>query len=271
MSDAADPDTLRWIDNHCHLDIDGDRSGAALDAQLNTARDAGVVGVVCVGVDVESSRRCLDLASTYDAVWATAGVHPHEASGGIDGLDELLRGASGPSARPVAVGECGLDHHYDHSEPGDQREVFVRQIALANELALPLVIHTREAWDETFEILDAEGTPQRTVFHCFTGGPVEASECLDRGAMLSISGIVTFGSADDLRDAVTATPLDHLMVETDAPFLTPVPHRGKPNTPAWVPLVGAAVARCKGVTLAEVARATTANATEFYGLDPIGR
>jgi TatD DNase family protein len=138
---------------------------------------------------------------------------------------------------------------------------------MAHEHDLPLVIHTREAWEDTFAVLDTEGIPARTVFHCFTGGPGEAERCVERGALLSISGIVTFPSARELREAVQRTPLDRLMVETDSPYLAPVPHRGRPNVPAFVGLVGAAVAELHGQQVAEVARSTTSNAESFYGLD----
>ena len=250
-----------WIDNHCHLDgVDDVR------AVLDEALAAGVEELICVGVEVADSRHCLEIASHHDRVWATAGVHPHEASDGIDGLEDLIRGGAGGSL-PVAVGECGLDYHYDHSPAADQREVFARQIGLANEYGLPLVIHTRSAWDETFEILDAEGVPERTVFHCFTGGSAEAFRCLDRGALLSISGIVTFRSAADVREAVLSAPLERLMVETDSPFLAPVPNRGRTNRPAWVGIVGEAVASLKQLPAEDVARVTAATTRAFYGLD----
>jgi TatD DNase family protein len=147
-----------------------------------------------------------------------------------------------------------------------QREVFARQIALAHDHDLALVIHTREAWRETFAILEAEGVPERTVFHCFTGGPHEARHCLDLGAYLSFSGIVTFPSATDVRLAAELCPLDRLLVETDSPYLAPVPHRGRPNRPAYVPVVGAAIAHTKATTAEAVARATATNATSRYRL-----
>jgi TatD DNase family protein len=146
--------------------------------------------------------------------------------------------------------------------------VFAAQVALAHAHDLPLVIHTREAWDDTFAVLEAEGVPRRTVFHCFTGGAAEARRCLAAGAVLSISGIVTFRSADDIREAVALAPLDRLMVETDSPFLTPAPHRGRPNLPGYLPLVGAAIAQVKAVGLDEVAAATWTTAAAFYALDP---
>src|SRR5205085_12334290 len=183
----------------------------------------------------------------------TAGVHPHEADGGIDGLEALL-------AEPeiVAVGECGLDFFYDHSARDAQAEVFAAQIALAHAHDLALVIHTRDAWDDTFAILEAAGVPERTVFHCFSGGPEEARRCLDLGAYLSFSGIVTFKTADDLRAAAALCPVDRVLVETDSPYLAPVPHRGRPNQPAFVPLVGAAVAAVQGRPVEDVEAATWA-------------
>ena len=151
-----------WFDNHCHLGPDASEVVAR-------AREAGVVGMVTVGCDLEDSRAALATASAYDDVWATAGVHPHEARHGVAGLADLLSGA-------VAVGEAGLDFHYDHSPRPAQRDAFAAQVALANGHELPLVVHTREAWAETFDLLDVEGVPARTVFHCFTGGPDEARE-----------------------------------------------------------------------------------------------
>lgn len=258
---ATAPPAPGWIDNHCHLD--GEDDPAAL---VDDARSAGVTDLVTVGTSVERSAACLRLASTLDGVWCTAGVHPHEARRGCGGLRDLLE-AGVAGGRLVAVGECGLDFHYDHSPRSEQAAVFAEQVALAHELDLPLVIHTREAWEETFAILDTEGVPARTVFHCFTGGPDEARAALDRGAHLSVSGIVTFPGADELRAAVAAAPLDRLLVETDAPYLAPVPHRGRRNRPAWVAVVGAAVAALVGREAGEVARVTSANARAVYGLD----
>ena len=153
------------------------------------------------------------------------------------------------------MGECGLDYHYDHSPRDVQRDVFAAQIGLAHAHDLPLVIHTREAWDDTFAILAAEGVPERTVFHCFTGGPDEAGAGLDLGAHLSFSGIVTFKTADDVRAAAALCPLDRLLVETDAPTWPRCPHRGRPNRPALVPLVGAGVAEVRGQDVEAVAEA----------------
>ena len=254
-SDLA-PGALRWTDDHCHLPDDGTAAEV-----LTAARAAGVERFVHVGTDLESSRAARAIAAAHDGVWATAGVHPHEARHGIEGLAVLL-------ADPwcVAVGECGFDFHYDHSPRDVQRDVFAAQVALANAHDKALVIHTREAWQETFEVLDAEGTPDRTVFHCFTGGAEEADECLARGGHLSFSGIVTFPKADDVKAAAARCPLDRMLVETDSPYLAPVPNRGRPNEPAWVPLVGAGVAAASGHDVAAVADATWRNAARVYRL-----
>ena len=187
----------------------------------------------------------------------------------MDGLDALLAAELGDGTGEadrvvVGIGECGLDYHYDHSPRPIQREAFALQIELARIHGLALVVHTREAWDDTFDLLAANGVPDRTIIHCFTGGPDEARRCLDLGASLSFSGVVTFKNAADVREAAALCPMDRLLVETDSPFLTPVPHRGSPNEPSRVPLVGAAIAQVKGVETAVVASTSTANARRAF-------
>jgi TatD DNase family protein len=247
---------VRWTDDHCHLGHLEDVAVALADAA-----EAGVARVVDVGTDLADSTAAADRAVEHPTVWATAGLHPHEAKHGLDGIEALL-------ARDEvrAVGECGLDYHYDHSPRDVQRDVFRAQVELAHRHDRALVIHTREAWDDTFAVLDQVGMPPRTVFHCFSGGAVEADRALALGAHLSFSGIVTFPSAEELRDAVRRCPLDRLLVETDAPFLTPVPHRGKPNRPGLVTLVGEKVAEVQDLASDVVAEATWANATRVYEL-----
>jgi TatD DNase family protein len=164
----------------------------------------------------------------------------------------------------VGVGECGLDYHYEHSPREVQMPAFAEQIALAKEHGLTLVVHTRDAWADTWDILDAEGAPENTIIHCFTGGPEEARGCLDRGAYLSFSGIVTFKNAAELREAAVLCPMDRMLVETDAPFLAPVPHRGRPNEPAHVGIVGTAIADLRGIAPAELAAATSTNALRAF-------
>jgi TatD DNase family protein len=228
---------------------------------VHDARAAGVTRLITVGTDLAQSAAVVAVANAHDGVWAAVGLHPHDAGQGVATIVPLL-----DAPKVVAVGECGLDYHYDHSPRDVQRAAFAEQIALAHERDLALVIHTREAWDETLEILTTEGVPTRTVLHCFTGGPDEARRCLDLGAHLSFSGIVSFKAADDVRQAAALCPLDRLLVETDAPFLAPVPHRGQPNRPAWVPVVGAAVAAAKGVPVEEIERASWDNATAVFNL-----
>lgn len=250
---------MAWTDQHCHID-----PGEVGAAQVAAAREAGVERMITVGCDLAQSTDMATIAAEHHGVYATAGVHPHEASQGIGGIADLLE-----LPHVVAVGEAGLDYHYDHSPRGAQRDVFAAQIQMANERSMPLVIHSRSAWDETFEILDREGTPERTVLHCFTGGPDEAREGLARGTMISFAGIITFPSGQDLRDAAAITPLDRVLVETDSPYLAPVPNRGKKNQPAWVPIVGAAVAEAMDVPVETVEAATWANAAAFYDLDAV--
>jgi len=250
-----------WADSHCHLQYEGITEDA-----LARAAEAGVGRIICVGTDAPQSEKAIEVARAHPGtVWATVGLHPHDAIQGVEGIVGLL----GPP-EVVGIGECGLDYHYDHSPREIQREAFAAQIGLAHQHGLALVIHTREAWDDTFAILRTEGVPERTVFHCFTGGPTEARRCLDLGASLSFSGIVTFKTAGDVREAAALAPLDRILVETDAPYLTPVPHRGAPNGPVFVALVGAAVAAAKGLPVEDVEAATWANTAALFGLPTAG-
>ena len=246
-----------WFDTHCHLQYEGISEGA-----LARAADAGVARMVCVGTDADTSAEAVAIATSHPGrVWATVGVHPHDAGAGVGDFVGRLASA-GPV---VAIGECGLDYHYDHSPREDQRVVFAQQVEMAVERGLALVVHSRQAWDDTFEILSAGGA-ERVVMHCFTGGPQEARRALDLGAWVSFSGIVTFKSAEDVRAAAALVPLDRLLVETDSPYLAPVPYRGRANEPALVPIVGAAIARARGVPVDIVREATWENAHAAFGL-----
>jgi TatD DNase family protein len=255
-----------WFDSHCHLQ-DQYRGDDALAEALDRAREAGVTRMVCVGTDAATSHEALRIARASDGVWATAGQHPHEASAGTAAVTELVESTVGGADRVlVAVGECGLDYYYEHSPRDAQRDAFAAQIALAHRHALALVIHARDAWSDLFDVLAAEGVPERTVLHCFTGGPDEVRRCLDAGMHVSFSGIVTFKNASDVRDAALLCPLDRLLVETDAPFLAPVPHRGRTNEPAWVPFVGEAIASLRGIEPAELAASSAAAAATVFGI-----
>lgn len=248
--------TVEWIDSHCHLDDERLPADAVEDAVAY-----GVTGIVTVGVDAARSARCIAIAAAHDNVWATVGLHPHDASQGLESLMPLL-----DEPKVVAVGECGLDYHYDHSPRAIQREMFAAQVALASERNLALVIHTREAWDDTFDILTTVGVPARTVFHCFSGGEVEARRALDLDVYLSFSGIVTFKGADDVRGAATLCPLSRLLVETDAPYLAPHPHRGRSNRPSFLPITGAALAALHRVDIEVLAATSSVNAEVAFGI-----
>ncbi|MFP5316840.1 MAG: TatD family hydrolase [Acidimicrobiia bacterium] len=246
-----------WTDTHCHLQYDGLPADA-----VERAAAQGVQRIICIGTDAATSKEAIVAAAAAPGrVWATVGVHPHEAKHGTDDILPLL-----DQPGVVGVGECGLDYHYDHSPRDIQRAVFAAQIALARIHDKALVIHTREAWDETFAILRDESVPERVVFHCFSGGPAEAKLALDMGAYLSFSGILTFKGADDVRAAAAKCPPDRLLVETDAPYLAPVPHRGRSNEPAHVAVVGAALAALRAEDEARIARLTWANAAKVFNL-----
>jgi TatD DNase family protein len=268
-------DDATWIDSHCHLQDTYRPEGLDLLEAVTEAAAAGVVGMVCVGTDAATSRQAVGLAADIRdraargqgvpegfGAWATVGLHPHDASKGLEEVHGVLdKAMAAPGRVVVAVGECGLDYHYDHSPRPAQREMFAAQLALARRHELTLVVHSRDAWDDTFAILDSPDRPERVVIHCFTGGPEEARRCLDLGAYISFSGIVTFKNADEVRAAAAFCPLDRLLVETDAPFLAPAPHRGKENRPAYVPLVGSAVAAVRDMPIGALAE-TTRRATQ---------
>jgi TatD DNase family protein len=253
-----------WADSHCHLTFDGpDGSGPVPASAIAEARVAGVTRLITIGTDAGESEAAIELAHAYEGVWATVGLHPHDA---VQGVDEIAALLERPDPGVVGVGECGLDYHYDHSPREVQREAFAAQVQLANDLDLTLVVHTREAWDDTFDILTTTGVPERWILHCFSGGPSEAARGLEMGAMLSFSGIVTFKSADDVRAAAAVCPLDRLLVETDSPYLAPVPYRGRRNTPAFVPVIGAAIAAVRGESPEMVEDATWANTAAVFRL-----
>lgn len=244
------------IDSHAHLDFEeyGD-----LDEVVARAKAAGLVHVVAVG-QYPHPERAVELARRDRGFFsATAGIHPHDAAqAGDEDFDQLRKLCAGPDV--VAVGECGLDFHYDRSPRDQQREVFVRQIKLARELGKPLVVHTREADLETADILARELGPDGGVIHCFTSDWTAAQRYLALGLSISFSGVLTFRNAGALRDAAARTPLDRILVETDCPFLAPIPFRGKRNEPAHVVHTAAMLAEVKKIPLRDVELATTANA-----------
>lgn len=254
------------IDTHTHLDdarYDSDR-----EAMIARARDAGVEAFVTIGCDLATSRAAIGLADRYPFVYASIGVHPHEVKHiGDMWYDEFRRLAM--HKKVVAYGEIGLDYHYNHSSPKDQRNRFREQVALARELKLPVIIHTREAQEDTIAILKEEkASDVGGVFHCFSGDAWLAKDALDLGFYLSFSGVLTFQNAAVLRDIAKTVPLDRLLIETDCPYLTPVPHRGKRNEPAYVSLVAGQLAQIfsSDPTLSTdtIGRITTENAKRLF-------
>lgn len=254
------------VDTHTHLDdarYDPDR-----EAMLTRALEAGVETMVTIGCDLATSRAAVDLAARHPCLYATVGVHPHEAKQiGDDWYVELQHLARDPKV--VAYGEVGLDYHYNHSPPHLQRARFREQVGLARELRLPLVIHTREAQADTVAILREERAADvGGVFHCFSGDDWLARQALDLGFYLSFSGVVTFRNADALREIVKWAPPDRLLVETDCPYLAPVPHRGKRNEPAHIRHVAETIAAVKSsaspTTVEDIARVTSRNARRLF-------
>lgn len=242
------PGGLTLVDTHAHLDLLEEDVGEA----LQRAHEVGVAEVITVGINLGSSRRAVEMAHTYLGVHAVIGVHPHEAADlDREALRELKHLASDPAV--VGIGETGLDLYRNLSPRPDQERAFRSQLELALELALPVVVHDREAHDETLRILEEYAPFEgKLVMHCFSGGLEMAHAVLEMGGYISVAGPVTFHNARRLQDIVRALPLDRLLVETDCPFLSPHPYRGKPNSPARLVLIASKVADLKGVPLEEL-------------------
>lgn len=263
-----DPGPAALIDTHCHVqteEFDSDR-----EAVLDRARGAGVETLVVVGGagDLSANDKAVALAERRAGLFATVGMHPHDAKdAGAEAMDRLRSLAGHPKV--VAIGETGLDFHYEHSPRQVQRDMFERFVAMALETRLPIVVHNRESDREVAETIRDRGKGKLTgVIHCFSSDADAARSFLDLGFYLSFSGIVTFRNADALRDVARWVPLDRLLVETDAPFLAPVPKRGQRNEPAHVRFVAETLARVRGVDVEEVAHATSRNARTLFGLPP---
>ncbi|SDC49053.1 TatD DNase family protein [Geodermatophilus telluris] len=262
------------LDSHTHLDIvlngfrtDEPADDTAVDAEIAAATAVGVPRLVQVGVDVASSRWSAALAERHPQVLAAVAVHPNEAGGGAaddDALAEIDRLAALPRVR--AVGETGLDRFRTGPEGWAAQEASFRaHVRIAKEHGVALVVHDRDAHEEVLRVVDDEGAPEHVVMHCFSGDAAFATACVERGFVLSFAGTLTFGNAGDLRAAAAATPVDQLLVETDAPFLTPVPHRGRPNASRLVPHTVRALAEVTGVELGQLCDALTRNAERVFG------
>jgi TatD DNase family protein len=259
-----------FVDSHAH--IDGEEYDADRDAVVERAREAGVRAILNVGTGEPQSgafERAVRVAESYERVYAAVGVHPHDAKLFDAESAERLERLARESSRVIAWGEIGLDYHYDHSPREVQREVFRRQLGIARGMLLPVIIHSREADEDTVDILreEMDGSDMRGIMHCFGGGPRMAEDVLELGFMISFAGNVTFKKAEDLREVARRIPLERLLVETDCPFLTPVPYRGRRNEPARVREVAECLAGLHGLTTEEVGRITSENFSRFFNLD----
>ncbi|MDA8025530.1 MAG: TatD family hydrolase [Actinomycetota bacterium] len=264
---------MNWFDSHCHLEPEIDL--ADLEVKL---KERSVEGLVNIGTTMETSRRAPVVARRVkDAipelvVGASLGIHPHDGAA-VEGdkyreFDELIGVTK--EAYPdllVGIGECGLDYYYDYCDRKVQREAFVAQIESAIKYDLPVIIHTRDAWDDTFAILD-DFRHHRYILHCFTGGPSEVERLLGYNTVISFSGVVTFKKSADNQEAAKICPVDRMVVETDSPYLAPMPFRGKPNDPSLVAVTGAFIADLKGIDVDSFAKSTTANALAFFSIPP---
>jgi TatD DNase family protein len=255
------------VDSHCHLD--GKVYTSDRDEVIQRAIDAGVTRMVAIGTgdgppDLEAGIR---LADRYNVLYATVGVHPHEASKYDDEtsvhLSRLLK-----HPKVVALGEIGLDYHYNFSPPDVQKRVFREQLAVAAEARVPIVIHTREAWEDTLEILEQHWKPTGLggIMHCFTGTPAEVERTVALGFHLAFGGVVTYPKAVAVHESAKVTPLDRMLLETDAPYLAPVPRRGKRNEPSYIVETARRIAELRAVPLDEIARATTRNFERLFGI-----
>lgn len=253
------------IDSHCHLAAP--QFSEDLDAILSRAHAAGVERMICIGDTIEESEEGVRIAEKYDQVFCTVGVHPHVSGKWKVESGKLLKDFVHRSKKVRAIGEIGLDYHYDFSPRETQRDVFRAQLELASELHLPVVVHCREAVEDVWNIVN-EIKPSSLVVHCCTEKWEDVERFVKRGYMLSFTGIATYPKSEEIRRTIKECPLEQLMVETDAPFLAPVPYRGKRNEPAYVMEVAKCVAEIKGISLEEIDRITTKNTVQFFGLLP---
>lgn len=252
------------IDSHAHIyyrDYAGD-----FDDMLKRADDAGVLAILVVGTDIESSRESVELAEKYPQLYAAVGVHPHDAGRVTDACYDIIRTLAVSSRKVVAIGEIGLDFYRDRSPRDLQELVFRRFLQMAADLNKPVIIHDRDAHDRVMTILREEAV-RKGVLHCFSGDAAMASEAAALGFHISIPGTITYPGNQNLRDVVQSVSIDRMLVETDCPYLTPVPHRGKRNEPAYVRLAAEKLAEVKGLTLEDIARVTTKNAGKLFGIN----
>ena len=250
------------IDTHCHLDM---LSGISIENALANAKDAGVTKILNPTAYPGDFDKVFELANRFENVYGMLGVHPSEISEWDDELLDKIREYS-KSEKIVAVGEIGLDYHWDKDNSDEQKEVFIKQLKLANELGLPVSIHERDAHKDCYDILKEYNKNSTIVLHCFSGSSEFAELCLKEGWYIALGGVVTFKNAAKVKEVAQFVPLNRLLVETDAPYLAPTPYRGMENQPSYVKLVAEEIAKLKGISFDEVAEATTTNATKIFNL-----
>ncbi|WP_444884694.1 TatD family hydrolase [Microbulbifer sp. PSTR4-B] len=252
------------VDSHCHLDrLKLDKFDGDLDAVLEFARSRGVGKFLCVGISLENADAVVEIASKYEDVVCSVGIHPLDVESGLAGVDELIAMAERPKV--VALGETGLDYYYSTDTKETQQQSFIAHLQAAGQVGLPVIVHTRDAREDTIQLIQEYGNPQTAgVLHCFTESWEMAKAALDLNYYISLSGIVTFKNAEDLRDVARKLPLDRLLVETDSPYLAPIPYRGKPNIPAYVREVAEFIAELRGISYEQLAEITTENFLRLF-------
>jgi len=251
------------FDSHAH--IDDEKFDIDREEVIQRAIDNGVTGIINVGASMESSARSIALAEEYEGIYAAVGIHPHDAKDALDtDYEQLVRWTA--LEKVVAIGEIGLDYYYDFSPREVQRSVFIHQLDVARQTNMPFIIHDRDAHGDLLEILKKEAKGLKGVLHCFSGSLEMANEVIRMGLYVSIAGPVTFKNAAKLPEIVTKVPLEYLLVETDSPYLTPQPYRGKRNEPAYVKLVAEQVANLRGIEMDVLAKATSENVKKLFGI-----
>lgn len=248
------------IDTHAHLDMYED-----WDVIIKNAKENGIKKIIIPAVETEYFQKILDIANSYEDVYCMMGIFPTEAKNWHDGILEDIKELA-KNKKVVSIGEIGLDYYWDKSFIDEQKDIFIKQVKLANELGLPIEIHDREAHKDVFDILVEYNKTSDVVFHCFSGSVEFARECLKQGWYIALGGVVTFKNAVKTKEVAKDVPLDRLMLETDSPYLTPVPFRGKENQPAYVRYVADEIAKLKGIDVKEVIEATTKNAEMVFGI-----
>ncbi|MCI5131175.1 MAG: TatD family deoxyribonuclease [Candidatus Electrothrix sp. EH2] len=257
------------IDSHCHLDMESCQED--IDDLVASARQCAVHTIITIGIDLASSQRAAELADTYPGVYAAVGIHPHSAEEGDDTVYQQLKDIAA-SDKVVAYGEIGLDYAKQYAPAKRQRVEFARQLELAKELDLPIIIHDRDAHEDTLRIFREQGPfPAGGVMHCFSGDTALARQVLDLGLYISVPGIVTFKNATELQKVAQEIPLERMLLETDGPFLTPVPFRGKRNRPEYLLYTAAKVAELRNISIEEVTRQTSENTRKLFSLPEQGR